>query len=168
MPLCGAHCRTHFRWRPWTRGPPHERIGMVRPRRYTIVGIDPNDPSGERTRDLWIEQSFVEALTRSGLEARVQRLRLVPEVVRDPCLVFEGLERPSQEAGFCYAGRPSRDFPKRGIDLPAPHKKVFLVFVTASGKIFDWRWEDCDPEEPDYPEDWKNRFGRLLWTNPKL
>lgn len=134
---------------------------------YVIDALDPSDPNGVEVQSVWIEQAQIEGLTRCHLTARFHRLRLLPEVLKKPTVVFGGLERPSQEEGICYVGRPPHDFPKERIEVPAPPGKVFLVFVTESGKVFDWRWEKSDTEKPDYPEKWEERFRRILWTTPK-
>lgn len=74
---------------------------------------------------------------RDKLPARFYRLRLLVEVVRSPDFIFEGLDREGQEGGLCYVAKPTRDYPKEGIDLPAPKGRVFVVFVTPSGKAID-------------------------------
>jgi hypothetical protein len=137
---------------------------MGRPRDWTITALDPFDVTGVRTWTVRLEQAKLEWITRSRLDARVYRLKLVMEVLQAPTVVFQGWERPEHEDDLCYVGSPARDFPKEGIDVPAPKGFVFLVYVTKSGVLSDWRWEKCDPENPNFPENWnQRRYGRLLW-----
>jgi len=138
-----------------------------KPAKWTMEALNPygsNDPL-----EVWLPQAHVDGLTRKGLETRFARLLLVPEVLKNPEVVFQGLEREGQEEGLCYVGRPSRDFHSTTIEVPAPPGKVFLVFVERGGKVFEWRWEPSEDDEPAYPENYRERFGRVLWpTNQPL
>jgi hypothetical protein len=94
---------------------------------------------------------------------KLARLLIAKEVVGDPAVVFEDWMRPEREECLCYGGRPDHDFRGPQIETPPPPGMVFCVFVLPSGKITDWRWELADSDEPDYPENWNERFGRILW-----
>jgi hypothetical protein len=136
---------------------------MARPKDWTITALDPFDPTGVRTWTLRIPQATIEWVTKSRLDAKFYRLKLVNDVVADPVAVFQGWQRPERDDDLCYIGRPERDYPAANVDVPAPKGMVFLVFVTKSGVLSDWRWERSDPHNPNFPEDWKDRFGRQLW-----
>jgi hypothetical protein len=141
---------------------------MGRPRRFEITdALDPFDPGGVGTRTLWLEQGQIDYLIGDKrdamLVARFARLQLVKEVVCEPVVVFRGLEREDHESSCCYVGKPSRDCPRPGIDAPAPPGMVFLVFVTQTGKVFDWRWERQSADEPTFPEEWQSRFTEIIW-----
>lgn len=134
---------------------------------HTFSALDPSDPTGVQTRDIGLEQTQVDVLLHEegtvNDKVRLARLLLAKEVAQAPEVIFEDLKRPNHEDGLCYCGRPSHDFRGPRIETPAPPNMVFCVFVVSSGKISAWRWEPCDELEPDYPEDWKNRFGRIVW-----
>lgn len=140
---------------------------MARPKKWTLEALDPHDPTGVGTREVWIDQAHLESLTRGNLAPRFYRVLLVPEIVRNPAVVFEGWERAGHEDDLCYAGIPSTDFRTDTIQVPPPPGKTFLVFVTRRGRVTKWRWEDADPDQPEYPENWRTRFRRIVWpTNP--
>lgn len=136
---------------------------MGRPRKYEMSALDPFDESGVQPAVVWVEQAQVDVLTRANLTAKFFRLQLVKEVVEAPWVVFQGWERQEHEEDLCYVGRPDRDLPKEGVQTPPPPGMVFLVFVTKSGKVTDWRWEPADSDGPDRPENWRERFGRQVW-----
>ena len=130
---------------------------------YSFDALDPYDSVGTKRKIIGLEQAQVDAMLHSHDAVRLKRLELAKEVCESPLVVFEDWKRPDNEDGLCYCGRPSRDFQGPSIQRPPPPGMVFCVFVKPSGKITAWRWEPCDKFEIDFPEDWKNRFGRILW-----
>lgn len=54
---------------------------------------------------------------------------------------------------------PSGTYTNQGGKKPPLKGKAFLVFLTEDGKVFQWRWEDADPNREGYPENWQERFG---------
>jgi hypothetical protein len=129
-------------------------------KRYEISAIDPFDKAGKKRR---VIQAQIEFIMKSGLEHRFYRLRLIKEVGENPTAIYQGWNRLGYEESLCYVGRPRIDFPSDGIELPRPPGKVFAVFVTASGKCEDWRWEPCDPKNPELIENHDTRFGKKIW-----
>ena len=71
--------------------------------------------------------------------------------------------REEQEEGLCYAGVPSCRYTNEGTRRPPPKRKTFLVFVTKDGNVFQWRWEEADPNMEGYPLKWRERFGSQKW-----
>jgi hypothetical protein len=145
---------------------------MATERRYELTALDPYDLAGLRSWSIWIDQEQMDWLLgkakkkQPAPEHRLARLKLVEEVAIAPIVVFRGLDRHGQAASLCYVGKPERDFPRIGVDVPRPPNMVFTFFVLQSGKFFDWRWEPQCPANPDYPENWKPRFTEILWPTP--
>ena len=140
---------------------------MARPKKWTLEALDLHDATGAGTWEVWIDQAHLESLTRGNLAPRFYRVMLVPIVLRHPAVVFEGWNRPEHDDDLCYAGVPPVDYRSDTIQVPPPPGKTFLVFVTRRGRITKWRWENADPDEAQYPENWRTRFRRIVWpTNP--
>lgn len=129
------------------------------PKYWTLQGAS---PSGHGRQEFRIPSSLVEHIQRYGPQHKFHELRLVKEVLELPTVIFTGL-REEQEDGLCYAGIPSGSYTNEG-KRKAPLKgKIFLVFVTESGHVFQWRWEEADPKMEGYPLDWRERFESQKW-----
>lgn len=131
--------------------------------RYRLKALDPLDNPGVQTRVIGLEDGQMKALNDGQHDVKLSRIQLAAEVAQDPVAVFQDWKRPEHEDGLCYVGRPSHDFRGVEIETPPPPNMVFLVYTKPSGKITDWRWEKADPNNPDFPEDYQTRFGRLVW-----
>ncbi len=132
-----------------------------------VQSMEAFDPQSGGVWTVGLEKSQIDVLVRSDGKindgARLLRLHLVKEVVTTPLAVFKDWKRPEFEDGLCYCGKPKSDYLGFGKQVPAPKNMVFLVFVTQSGKISDWRWEKECSETPNVPEDFENRFGEMIW-----
>jgi len=51
----------------------------------------------------------LDVIERDGAEWKLEDARFIPEAVREPDAIFEGLRRPNQRQGLCYSVRPTRD-----------------------------------------------------------
>lgn len=129
------------------------------PKYWTLQGAS---PSGHGRQEFRIPNSLVEHVQRYGPPYKFHELKLVKEVLELPTVVFEGL-REEQEEGLCYAGVASCRYTNEGMRKPPPKGKTFLVFLTEDGKVFQWRWEEADPEMDGYPVNWRERFGSQKW-----
>lgn len=127
-----------------------------------IIEFDARLPSkpDQETWKVGIAPAKLEILQRYGHEAKLVRILLVSDVLRDTYAIFEGWSRPDTDGCFVYAGKPGRDYPRRGIDTPAPPGMIFLVFVLPDGTIDDWNWRPINPEDPTIPE---GINGRRIW-----
>jgi hypothetical protein len=119
-------------------------------------------PTGLGRQEFRIPNALVDHVQRYGPEHKFHELKLVKEILELPTVVFEGL-REEQEEGLCYAGIPSGSYTNQGRKKPPLKGKTFLVFLDEERKVFQWRWEDADPEREGYPEKWQERFERPLW-----
>lgn len=127
-----------------------------------IIDFDARLPSNA-DGDTWkvgISQAKFVNLQKYGHEARFVRLRLVEEVFNDTYAIFEGWSRPDTDGCFVYAGKPGRDYQRKGIQTPAPPGMIFLVFVLSDGTIDDWNWRPINSQDPTIPDGIK---GRKIW-----
>jgi len=133
-----------------------------KPKYWTLPALDPFGV-GQARRELRLAQAHVDGLTRHGLKSRFYRLLLVREVLTNPRVVFQGWEREGFEQALCYVGSPSKDLRSESIETPPPPGMVFLVFVTPQGTLSDWRWEKSAEDNPEFPENYRVRFRRIVW-----
>src|SRR5438132_623395 len=88
----------------------------------------------------------------------------VKEVMLDPAVIFEGLQREGHEESLCYAGLASSVFTTSGNRISPRPRETFAVFILSNDKIFRWGWEAAD-DNLTYPLNYGDRFGRQLWPN---
>jgi hypothetical protein len=138
------------------------------PKFWTIVALDPFDPSGAGHIELKLSYAHTDGLRLKRLDARYARMMLIPEVVQSPTMVLQGWRREGYEDALIYVGRPARDFRSPTIETPPPRNMVFLVFVTPETHfVSDWRWELADENDPNAPQQVRERCEVVLWpTNP--
>lgn len=129
------------------------------PKYWTLLGAS---PSGYGKQEFRIPHNLVEHIQRYGPEHKFHELKLVKEILALPTVIFEGL-RQEQEEGLCYAGVPSCRYTNQGNKKPPAKGKTFLVFLTNEGTVFQWRWEEADPDWEGYPLKWRERFGSQKW-----
>ena len=137
---------------------------------FTIQAFNPYDPSGCPPIALKLSKAHVLGTADRGLKARFARIKLIPEVVKDPIIVLEGWKREGYDKALIYVGKPNHDFRSPEIELPQPPGMLFLVFATPETYIIsDWRWEVASAEDPNLPEESANRCEKVLWpTNPTI
>lgn len=119
-------------------------------------------PTGHGRQELRIPNTLVEHVQRYGPPHKFHELKLVKEILELPTVVFEGL-REEQEKALCYAGIPSGSYTNQGRKKPPLNGMTFLVFLDEHGKVFQWRWQEADPERGGYPENRQERFESQKW-----
>jgi hypothetical protein len=102
-----------------------------------------------------------------GLGKMKEAAYLLPEVLVRPTAVFSGLtqdtDEPRRGAGWlCYVGRPRQRFEDDGRAIPVQAGRVFLVFVNDEWVAYNWYWYMADPEHPELPEGYAERFRERL------
>ncbi len=63
---------------------------------------------------------------------------MIKEVLEKPLCVFGGLKRENMADGRCYCGVAKTRFLDKGIKVPFPPDRLFVVFVNDRDEIFDW------------------------------
>ena len=138
-------------------------MSAAAPRNWTLPALNPmSDDNG--TWEVFLPQHHVDGLQRCGVTARFARIQLIPDVLVDPVAIFQGWDRDGMSDALCYVGHPSKDYRSVGIETSsAPPNMVFVVYVCKTGKIAEWGWVPSDQDNPEYPENFKSRFGRMIW-----
>jgi hypothetical protein len=123
----------------------------------TTEGLDPSG-SGKGEFRFCLKQ--VDHLLVNGPKDKYYEIYSAYDVLNNPVMIFEGLQRPGHEQSLCYVGRP-RVYGD-GVEYPPRPSMLFLVCMTVEKKIFEWRWEreDCNTAQP---KNAKQRFGKLKW-----
>jgi hypothetical protein len=93
----------------------------------------------------------------------LEAAEIVPIILQRPKAIFEGLRHDEDDdrrtAGWrCYVGIPDRSYTADGQKRPAWEDKVFLVFINSDRVAYNWRWEKCDLDQPNLPQNWSDRF----------
>lgn len=57
---------------------------------------------------------------------------------------------------------PPHSYRADGTQAPPYPGQVFLVFVNDEKVAYNWRWEKSDPQDPDLPQGWQERFKQRL------
>lgn len=79
-------------------------------------------------------------------------------------MIFEGLERPEFEDGFCYCATPNlRYVSDDGRTAQAHPGFVFVAFVTSELVIFEFGWERTSGTRQGFPDNWETRFTKQKW-----
>ena len=125
-------------------------------------------PNGE-TAPFFVDKNELLKVQRKGPTWKYHDARYIEEAVSKPDVIFEGLHRPNLTDSLCYSVQPTRDPDEdepSWVSLPPVFGRVFLAFARLGPMgylVFDWAWREVDPDEPGFPENWKNDFGRLAW-----
>jgi hypothetical protein len=138
----------------------------VRPR-YNCVSLEGLDPSGQGTREFWIEKDLLQFFYKKGWMYKYLSAKLVKEVLESPAVIFKGLQREGQEEALCYAGLASCQHFNNGGSGPPPTGKtfvvyIFVVYIRDDDVVFRWDWEEAD-KNLTYPLGFESRFGSQLW-----
>lgn len=130
--------------------------------RHNCVSVAGLDPSGQGTREFWIEKDLIQFFYKKGWMDKFKALHSVKEIMEAPSVIFQGLMREGQEEALCYAGIASHRYSRDGNELPPPPGKTFAIFIREDDVIFRWDWEEAD-SNLTYPRDYRDRFGPQLW-----
>lgn len=105
-------------------------------------------------------------LARLGLSHLLDARDIVPGVLEQPAVIFEGLRWEGDEdrdrPGWrCYCGTPSFRHDDRGTKVGPYPDQVFVVFVNDERVAYNWRWERAQ-EDPAIPKG-DDRFIRKIY-----
>ena len=93
---------------------------------FALTGLQPD---GEGHCQFLVAKKYVDALQTAGPTWKFYNLHLLPEILNDPVVIFQGLNREDLNGGYCYSGLPSKKMKSSTITLPPPPGMVALVFV---------------------------------------
>jgi hypothetical protein len=136
--------------------------------------------------------SFGQVLHHNLFTMVAQYYGIVQDGMLSAIHAFSGLKRPlmhgddkdADKSVVVYSWRPAVDFVWTGsrldghpIEKTPPPGRVFVVLVREEkqpnryegvgdiwGSIERWNWVKEDPVLPQAPVDWKDRYGRKLWS----
>jgi hypothetical protein len=112
--------------------------------------------------EFFVSKAKLECLSRCGPETVYYNFFSAAEVLRDPQVVFSGLQRSGQEAGMCYSAR-ARKY-RDGAEMPGPPGFVMCAYTTVKRVLYEWRWEKEAEGQPGWPIGWdRDRFGGVIW-----
>lgn len=131
-----------------------------------IPALSPKTGSVDAT--LLVSRTLLLDLEAKGETRRYYDALLLPEVVENPTVVFEGLKRVNyqDQDGCCYVGVPSCRWLDEQTKEKIPPLKVFVVTVATAGAdahVLWWEWRFVDLKRPGYPKKWQSDFGRQVW-----
>lgn len=124
-------------------------------------------PDGNETEEVLVPAAYIEHLMVYGPERKYLDSDSVPDVLRDPVSIFEGLNRAAFGEAYCYCGKPETRWNGQ-FNEPPPPDMVFVAYVNYSEDqealaVFDWEWIPEDPDYPGRPKDWEQRYTRMTW-----
>lgn len=134
---------------------------------FTFDAFDP--PNG--TCKVYIRERRLLTVAKLGKWKLLEARELVPKVLNDPCVVFEGLrwegdEDKDRPGWRCYCAKPDCMYDKRGAPVDSDPNQVFLVFVNDERIAYNWRWEFVDDEDREVPKG-KDRFINRIYDKRK-
>ncbi len=137
-------------------------------RRDNIL-LDALEPESGRFYKVQISYRRMHAVARRGIVQASECAYILPGILLDPTSVFEGIRLDEDEdryesgAGWrCYCGLPASSYRIDGSKGPPFPDEVYLVFINNERIAYNWRWEKCDPDNPQLPIDHATRFNRRL------
>ena len=125
-------------------------------------------PLDDSEIEIRIEPNYWEWLVKHWPHS-FRNLQTAYEVLRNPNRIFSGLNRPFSNSSnmLCFAGKPKYWFVgESNSNVPFPPGFVYLVFLNERKSLYEFRPEKADIEDSLSPEDFKNRFGELIWKKP--
>lgn len=125
------------------------------------------DPESGKTCQIQISFDRMQAVGKRSLGHAKECGWIVPQILQKPTGIFEGLRHDEDEdrTGYgwrCYCGLPDRSYGMDGREAPPYPGQVYLVFINDQRVAYNWRWEKCDPDDPNLPMNHGSRFKRRL------
>jgi hypothetical protein len=123
------------------------------------------DGEGEHACAFYLSKPDLEKIKEDGPTWKFYDARLIPEVLKNPTVVFEDLKREGFHDAYCYVGKPGLRYVASQSRVPAPENLVFAVYVKKVWGlvVFDWDWREESQADPGYPTAWEQDFGRRVW-----
>jgi hypothetical protein len=119
------------------------------------------NPESKSTRAVGIKGNVIQTLVKQGHVAKLARLALVKEVLKEPVKIVEGWNRPNTDKHLVYIGNPDKDYRSGSIVTPPPPDLDFVVYIMEDGTIDDWNWRKSGGSDSELPEGIE---GVLKWS----
>lgn len=101
---------------------------------------------------------------RTDTPKSILEIFLIEEVLKNPLVIFRGLERADLDDGFCYCAVPKmRHIAEDGSTAPAHPGVLFAVFCDKDRTIFEFGWERMAGDQFGYPEQYETRFAKPVF-----
>lgn len=121
------------------------------------------NPSNNQDLEIRFEHGYLDYLYKYQ-PVRFQNIRTAVNVLNRPKRIFIGIKRAVSQDGLCFVGKPDRWYVRENVIVDFPKDElVYTVYLNDRNSVYDFRAEEIDVEDEDSPEDWKNRFGGVLW-----
>ena len=128
-----------------------------------------NPETGKPDLDVMFDIDKIKYLALRKRKADLLRSTLADDALLHPRAIFQGIRFDEDEkhscnspGWLCYCGYPPIDFRFTGEETSPPPRKVFLVFVNEEKIVYNWGWDQADPDAWDegkyLPIDYQNRF----------
>jgi hypothetical protein len=124
-------------------------------------------PDGSGRQEVRIPEAYLEHLCANGPERKYYDADAIPDVLREPTSIHQGLRRAEFDESYCYCGKPKARWNGHS-EEPPPPGMLFVVYVSLDEDedrltVFDWEWVKEDLDNPGCPPDCKQRFTRQTW-----
>lgn len=141
---------------------------QIQTRRESLT-YDAIDPQTGQKCKVVISHKRLLYIAGRGKGAIKEARYTVQDILLKPTGIFEGLTSEGDEdktirgCGWrCFCGIPQTDYMEDGEEIKTRPNRVFCVFVNDKYVAYNWRWEKCDPRNPQWPENYDTRFRRQL------
>jgi len=129
------------------------------------MAVEPSD--GTLSCEIQISFDRMQAVGRRSMGHAKECGIILPMILAQPTAIFEGLRKDEDEdrVGYgwrCYCGVPQKSYRSDGTEGRPYPGQVYLVFVNDERVAYNWRWEKSDPDHPNLPIDYQNRFKQRL------
>jgi hypothetical protein len=140
---------------------------MCLPKGYiSLKGIGPD---GNSEVDFDLSQKSIDHFQRYGPTWKFNGLFVLPDILKNPYVIFQGLMRDNLENAYCYSGIPAKwyrkVYPEEEVDFPSDEVLVAYVELHPNQRfiIFDWDKRKQDTRKLGYPKNWESDFGDPIW-----
>lgn len=120
-------------------------------------------PSGSGQCEFKLPTKTALHLRTHGHERKFCEIFSIEPILKNPTVIFEGLERDEYGDALCYCGIPPVRHVSEETTGPTPKNMVFMVFMNKEFAIFEFRWEKMDVTLDGYPQNHETRFRKQTW-----
>lgn len=129
---------------------------------YSCKTVDPTNPRGERIDAIFPGDLTLRMYKYSPVQ--YENLRAAKFVLENARRIFFGI-REFNDGGWCYTARPVEWHVRPNVIAPFPENLIYAVYVNPNMRVYEWRAEPVDEDDPFCPDDWQNRYRGMTWKN---